>query len=108
MKKQVEQILNWNNEQEIEFIKRSIGNEEIVGLLSQKKMKKSEKVNYLLLNNGKDNFHYQYHTSIIKSIIEHIFYKNKKKCPDFVFFKNIHDKIFKAIKRVLIKNYPLL
>ena len=51
MKKQVEQILNWNNEQEIEFIKRSIGNEEIVGLLSQKKMKKSEKVNYLLLNN---------------------------------------------------------
>ena len=99
MKKQVEQILNWNNEQEIEFIKRSIGNEEIVGLLSQKKMKKSEKVNYLLLNNGKDNFHYQYHASIIKSIIEHIFYKNKKKCPDFVFFKNIHDKIFKAIKK---------
>ena len=87
----LEGILN----EEFELLKNIIKDKKTLQIFSQEKKITLDEINFLLINNGKNNLHFQVHAAIIKYMIKKIL---KEKEIEFDFYKYIHPEIENIIE----------
>ncbi len=94
-------ILENINNEEYRTLEKIVNNKNILQILSQEKKITQDEINFLLINNGKNNLHFQVHASIIKFMIEQMLEKNE---TGFEFYNYIHNEIDRIVKKPDLSN----
>jgi adenine-specific DNA-methyltransferase len=86
------------NNEEHRVLQLIINDKKLLKFFTTDKKINDDEINLLLINNGKNNLHYQVHASIIKFIIEKILKKTTSNKIKFDFYTQINNKITNLIQ----------
>ena len=82
------------NIEEHKALEKIVNDKKLLQIFTSEKKISEDDINFLLINNGKNNLHYQIHASIIKFMIEEILkIKGIENEIKFDFYNHIHDEI---------------
>ncbi|MSP65072.1 MAG: hypothetical protein EXR16_05540 [Bacteroidetes bacterium] len=93
-------LLEIINNEEHRVLEKIINDNKLLQIFTFERKITQDEINFLLINNGKNNLHYQVHASVVKFMIEEILkIKEPRSKIKFDFYNHIHTEITEILQK---------